>query len=55
MDMPVKFGDSNSNGSRDIQLLHFVTNDDNDNDDAGVRLSSQKGKTPPPHARHRFA
>ena len=28
--VPVKFGDSKSNRSRDIRLPHFVTNDDND-------------------------
>ena len=31
--VPVKFGNSRSNHSRDIRLPHFVTNDDND--DAG--------------------
>ena len=36
MDVPVKLGDSSSNGSRDIglRLPHFVTNDDDE--DAGV-------------------
>ena len=28
----VKFGDSRSNSSQDIRLPHFVTNDDNDDD-----------------------
>ena len=45
----VKFGDSRSNRSRDLRLPHFVTNscnDDDDNDDAGVRWSSHKGKKP---------
>ena len=39
MDIPVKYGDSSSNGSRDIRLPHFVTNnnDDDNNDDAGRR------------------
>ena len=41
----VKFGDSRSNPSRDIRLPHFLTNEDDDNDDAGVRRSSHKGKT----------
>ena len=36
-----KFGDSRSNRSRDTRLSHFVANDDDDND-AGVRRSSQK-------------
>ena len=40
----VKFADSRSNSSRDLRLSHFVTNDDHD--DAGVRRSSLKGKTP---------
>ena len=34
--VPVKVGDSRSNCSPDIRLRHFVTKDDNnDNDDAG--------------------
>ena len=28
--VPVKYGDSRSNHSRDMRLPHFVTNDDND-------------------------
>ena len=32
----VKYGDSKSKRSRDIRLPHFVTNDDNDNDDDDV-------------------
>ena len=36
--VPVKFGDSKSNRSRDTRLPHFVTNDyDDDDDDAGRR------------------
>ena len=44
----VQFGDSSSNGSQDIRLPHFVTNDHDHNDDydAGVRRSSHRGKTP---------
>ena len=42
MDVPVKSGDSISNSSWAILLPHFVTN----NNDAGIRLSSHKGKTP---------
>ena len=30
--VPVKFGNSRSNRSRDIPLPHFVTNEDNDDD-----------------------
>ena len=41
MNVHVKFVDFRSNRSRDIRLPHFVTND------AGVRRSSHKGKTPP--------
>ena len=41
MDVPAQFGDSSSNGSRDMRLPHFVTNDN----DAGVCRSSHKGKT----------
>ena len=37
MKIPVKFGDSRSNRSRDLPLPHFVTN--NDDDDAGRRLA----------------
>ena len=40
--VPVKFGVSTSNSSRDMRLPHFVTNDD----DTGVGRSLQKGKTP---------
>ena len=36
--VPIKFGDSRSNRSRDIRLPHFVTNDDdNDDNDVGRR------------------
>ena len=45
MKVRVKFGDSASHRSRDIRLPHFVTNDNDDND-AGVRRSSHKGKKP---------
>ena len=39
----VKFGDSRSNGSRDIQIPHFATNNDDDNkDDDGNQLTVQK-------------
>ena len=31
----VKYGDSGSNRSRDIRLTHFVTNDNDKDDDAG--------------------
>ena len=41
----VKFIDYRSNCSRNIRLPHFVTNDDADNDNAGIRLSSHEGKT----------
>ena len=37
MKVRVKFGDSSSNRSRDIRLPHFVTNNDDGNDDAGRR------------------
>ena len=40
----VKFGDSRSYRSRDIRLPHFMRNDNDDGDDAGVRRSSHKGK-----------
>ena len=36
VDVPVKFGDSSQNSSRDTRLPHFVTDDD---DDTGVRQS----------------
>ena len=35
-DVPVIFGDSKSNRSRDIRLHHFVANDNND--DAALKL-----------------
>ena len=34
MKVPVKFADSRSNRFRDIRLPHFVTNDDDNDDDA---------------------
>ena len=37
----VKFGDSKSHRSRDIRLPHFVTNNSDDNDDAGRRATCQ--------------
>ena len=40
---PVKFGDSGSKGSRDIRLPQFVTNDDDNNDNAGVRTVCSGG------------
>ena len=43
LDALEKFGDSRSNGSRDMRLPHFVTNDDDDG--AGVRRISHRGKT----------
>ena len=41
MKVRVKLGDSRSNGSRDIRLLHTVTNDD---EDAGVRRHHIRAK-----------
>ena len=38
--VPVKLGDSRSKRPRDIRLPHFVTNDDDDNNDAGRRTLS---------------
>ena len=35
--VPVKFGDSMSNRYRDMRLPHVVTNDDDNDDDAGRR------------------
>ena len=41
-DVREKFDDSRSNRSRDVRVSHFVMNDN----DAGLRRSSHKGKTP---------
>ena len=43
----VKFGDSRSNRSRDIRLPDIVTNDDDDNDDAGRRTYDNRAKRRP--------
>ena len=40
----VKSSDSKSNRYRDIRLSHFTTNNHDDDNDAGVRRSSHKGK-----------
>ena len=42
VDVPIKFGDSRSNHSRDIRL----PNDNDDDPNAGVLRSSHKGKMP---------
>ena len=61
MDVRVKFSDSSSNGSRDIRLPHFMTNDDHAGHHicqkitanelaltATVSLSHDRGDTPSP-------
>ena len=47
MKVGVKLCNSKSNRSRDIRLPHYLPNDNDDesDDDAGVRRSSHKGKT----------
>ena len=53
MKVHLKFGHSRLNSYRDIRLSHFVTNNDDDNDDVGRRTLWTKRRSDGAHMSER--